>query len=53
MINDPKNSFALHANHLDRALTNIDPAEFARYKYTKAVTSFHEQAVKKINEYAG
>ncbi len=52
LINDPKNNFVMHAQHLERALSNIDPAEFARYKYTKAVAPFHEEVIKKCNEYA-
>lgn len=52
LVNDPQGNFVLHHQHLDRALSHLDPAEFARYKFTKAVLPFQEAVVKKCNEYA-
>lgn len=52
LVNDPKGQYTLHANHLERCLENIDPAEYARYKFAKAVAPFHEQVVKAVNDYS-
>lgn len=52
LVNDPQGNFVLHHQHLERALSHLDPAEFARYKFTKAVLPFQEAVVKKCNEYA-
>lgn len=45
-------SYSMNANHLERCLERMDAAEYARFKYTKAVVSFIEESTKKINEYA-
>lgn len=52
LINDPKNVYSVNANHLEKALSHMDAAEYARYKYSKTITEFNDKAIKKINEYA-
>ena len=52
LVNDPKQQYTLHANHLDKCLEQVDAAEYARYKFSKAVAQFHEQVIKVVNEYS-
>lgn len=37
---------------MEKALDNMDPTEYARYKYSKNKALFNEEIMKKINEYA-
>lgn len=51
MMNDPKVGYMSNSIHMEKALGNMDPTEYARYKYSKTKAVFNDQVMKKINEY--